>query len=139
MSAWATPYIGRTDLHCWGLVRCIYAEHLRVALPSYAEVDYKELVAVANAVAAGTSYDGTWRQISPFPGAERAFDVVVMRGWLPCSDGVKRRGVVHTGVVSRPGHVLHTDMGYAVVEVGLGHMSVKRRLVACYRYARNGA
>ncbi len=135
---WVSAYIGRTDMHCWGLVRDIYAKRLKIDLPSYGEVDYAELRAVSEAVAAGTSFPGTWRPVTPFPGLEREFDVVVMKGWLPCADGVKRRGVIHTGVVSRPAHVLHTDMGYAVVEVPLSHAFVKRRLVACYRHSACG-
>ena len=136
MSAvWAAGYIGRTDMHCWGLVRDVYTTFLGIELPVYGEVDARELQAVADAVLVGSSHEGTWCEIKPFPGAERSFDVVVMRGWLPGVDGRLRRGVVHTGVVTRPGYVVHTDMGYAVVEVPLNHATVRGKLVGCYRHA----
>jgi cell wall-associated NlpC family hydrolase len=131
---WAIPYIGRTDVNCWGLIREIYGSQLGIQLPSYGEVDARELQAVAEAVDTGRTHNGTWVKITPFPSVERSFDVVVMRGWLPCSDGRIRRGVVHTGVVTRPSYVMHTDMGYAVVEVPLNHPTVRGKLVGCYRH-----
>lgn len=132
---WSASYIGRTDLHCWGLVRLVYEQQLGVQLPFYGEVDSNELQAVAEAVADGRERHEIWSHIQPFPGAERSFDVVVMRGWLPCEDGHVRRGIVHTGLITRPGYVMHTDMGYHVVEVPLRHVTVCRRLVGCYRHA----
>jgi cell wall-associated NlpC family hydrolase len=126
-------------MHCWALVREIYQKHLSIALPVYSEVDYNELRAVADAVRIGAAHTGSWQQVEPFPGVERPFDVVVMRGWLPCrEDGVVRRGVIHTGVITRPGRVMHTDMRYSIVEVSLSHPTVRRRLVACYRHASVG-
>lgn len=130
---WATPYIGRTDMHCWALVREVLQAHCGVQVPSYGEVDSKEMLAVSAAVGSDAAQD-PWHPVKPFPAAERPFDVVVMRGWLSCNDGVLRRGVIHTGVVTRKGFVLHTDMGYAVVEVALSHVTVRRRLVGCYRH-----
>lgn len=132
--SWANHYIGRTDLHCWALVVDVYAQCCGITLPAYGEVDAKQMQGVADAVAAAApSYP--WHPVKPFPGGEQLFDVVVMKGWLPTGDGVVRRGVIHTGVVSRRGHVLHTDMGDAVVEVLLSHATVRRRLVGCYRHA----
>lgn len=131
---WVTPYIGRTDLHCWGLVRLVYEDQLGIHLPFYGEIDSKELQAVAAAVEEGRDRHEVWSQVQPFPGKERSFDVIVMNGWLP-SDGQLRRGIVHTGLVTRPGYVMHTDMGYQVVEVPLKHVTVCRRLVGCYRHA----
>ena len=133
-SVWAIPYIGRSDMHCWGLVRDVYEQSLGIQLPTYGEVDARELQAVAERVLVGRSESGTWREVTPFPRDERPFDVVVMRGWLPCSDGKLRRGVVHTGLVTRPGHIMHTDLGYAVVEVPLNHPTVRGKLVGCYRH-----
>jgi cell wall-associated NlpC family hydrolase len=121
-------------MHCWGLVRDVYQMVLGINLPVYGEVDARELHAVAQAVLAGRTKAGTWYEVLPFPGTEKPFDVVVMRGWLLDVDGKPRRGVVHTGLVTRTGHVMHTDMGYAVVEVPLRHPTVKRKLVGCYRH-----
>jgi hypothetical protein len=109
------------------------AEHCGIELPSYGEIDAQALAAVQRAVGVGADQD-PWQPVKPFPGQERPFDVVVMTGWLPDVDGVARRGTIHTGIVSRKGHVLHTDMGYAVVEVPLTHVTVRRRLVGCYRH-----
>lgn len=130
---WAEHWIGRTDMHCWELVREIYAKQLNIALPSYGEVDAKALAAVSAAVDAGKGED-PWKPVKPFPGAEQLFDVVVMTGWLGCADGRARRGVIHTGVCTGDGHVLHTDMRDAVVYVPLSHPTVRRRLVGCYRH-----
>ena len=131
---WAGDYIGRTDMHCWGLVRAIYAKHCNVELPVYGEVDYRELNAVADAVASGTTV-GPWVKVQKFPGDEQPFDVVVMRGWLRCKDGQMRRGIIHTGVITKRSRVLHTNVGYAVVEVALNHISDKNRLIGCYRHS----
>lgn len=139
MSAvWAAEYIGRTDMHCWGLVRSVYEAQLGIRLVEYGDVDAQEIHAVAEAVAHGRSHSSTWYRVEPFPGGEQTFDVAVMKGWLATPTGDLRRGVIHTGVVSRKGYVLHTDLGYAVVEVGLDHPSVKRRLVGCYRHVAHG-
>lgn len=135
---WAANYIGRSDMHCWALVRDVYETQLGITLPEYGEVDARELQAVADAVGTGAQVKETWSPVTPFPSAERPFDVVVMRGWLPCSDGKLRRGVVHTGIVTRVGHVMHTDMAYAVVEVPLRHATVRGKLVGCYRHALIG-
>lgn len=135
MILWMSSYIGHVNLHCWGLVRLVYEEQLGITLPLYGEIDSRELQAVAAAVADGCGRHEVWSQVQPFPGMEKAFDVVVMRGWLPCSDGSIRRGIIHTGLVTRPGYVMHTDMGYQVVEVSLKHVTVCRRLVGCYRHA----
>jgi cell wall-associated NlpC family hydrolase len=132
---WANGYIGRSDLHCWGLVRRVFEEQLGINLEVYGEIDPKELHAIALAVLNGTSDPRqTWATISPFPGAEKVYDVVVMTGWLPI-EGTPRRGVIHTGIVTRPGYVMHTDMRDAVVEVPLSNSRIKRRLVGCYRHA----
>ena len=133
--SWVTPYIGRTDMHCWGLIRDVFSTQLGIELPIYGEVNAKELQAVAEAVVAGTTAQTTWRSVQPFPSAEQPYDVVVMRGWLPSGeDRQLRRGVIHTGIVTRPRHVMHTDMGYAVVELPLSHPTVRGKLVGCYRH-----
>lgn len=132
---WASEYIGRSDMHCWGLIRKVYEDQLGIGLEVYGEIDSKELRAVAEAVLNGTSgYQETWKSVDPFPGKERAYDVVVMTGWLAV-EGVPHRGVIHTGIVTRTGYVMHTDMGDAVVEVPLSNSRIKRRLVGCYRHA----
>lgn len=134
---WAGAYVGRADMHCWALVRAVYAEHCGITLPEYAEVNYREMVGVAVAVCRDTCLP-PWLNVTPFPGSEQPFDVVVMRGWLPCRDGARRRGIVHTGVITRVGHVLHTDLNYSVVEVPLKHATVRGKLVACYRHEAVG-
>src|SRR5262245_40228730 len=124
---WLGKYIGRSGLNCWDLVREIYFEHWGIQLPTYGEIDTKELWAVAKAVSEGTTTDPTWTPV------ERAhiepLDVVIMRGWLPCADKKVRRGVVHAGLVSRPGHVLHTNLGYTVVEVPFTSPTVRSSIV----------
>lgn len=135
---WSSEFIGRTDMNCWALVRTVYAQHCGISLPSYAGLDYREMNAVQQVIGTEAALP-PWLPVKPFPGAERQFDVVIMRGWLPCSDGVKRRGIVHAGIVTRTGHVMHTDMEYAVVEVPLAHITVRGKLVACYRHEALGA
>ena len=130
--SWAAPFVGRTDLDCWQLVRAIY-DQCGVQLPTYGEIDHRELRAVEQTLG-GDCVRPPWSAVQPFPGAEREYDVVVMKGWLRCADGQKRRGVVHTGIVTRCGHVLHTDTKYQVVEVPLSHVTLRGRLVGCYRH-----
>jgi cell wall-associated NlpC family hydrolase len=135
---WAADYIGRTDMHCWALIREVFGAHCGITLPTYGEVNARELHGVAAAVSRDASLP-PWEPVKPFPGSERPFDVVVMKGWLPVGDSrIRRRGVVHVGVVTRAGHILHTDWRYAVVEVPLTHITVRGRLVGCYRHAAVG-
>ena len=131
--SWASAYIGRADMHCWALVRTVYAEQCGVTLPEYAEVDYREMTAIAEAVSRDSRLP-TWTQVFPFPGTEVPLDVVIMKGWLPCSDGKVRRGVIHAGIITRTGYIMHTDLNYSVVEVPLNHMTVRGKLVGCYRH-----
>lgn len=129
---WAASYIGRSDFHCWGFVRTVYENELGIQLPEYGEVNARDLHEVASAVREGVT---VWHPVLPFPGAEKPFDVVLMKGWLPCSDGVARRANIHTGVVTRRGYVVHTDLSYTVVEVPLRNQIVRGKLVACYRHS----
>lgn len=135
---WSSKYIGRTDMHCWALVRAVYMDHCGIELPTYGELDTKEMWAVAKVVQDETSPSTgrTWTEVKL--ASAKPLDVLVMRGWLPCADGVKRRGDIHVGVVTRPGHVMHTDMGYAVVEVPIGHPTIRNKIVGCYRHKLHG-
>lgn len=131
---WATRYIGKRDLSCWDLVRLVFKDRVKIILPAYGEIDHKQLDEVEQAVSDGRTANDVWLPVIPFPGGEKPLDVVVMSGWLKDANGHTRRGIVHTGVVTQPGFVLHTDLGDEVVEVPLRHPMVKRRIVAAYRH-----
>lgn len=130
--SWVEKYIGRTDLHCWGLVREVYKNEAQLPLPEYGEVDHKQLLAVAEAVRTESSINDTWKSVR-FDQAH-SLDVILMRGWLKCPDGTRRRGEVHVGVCTQKGYLLHTDMRDIVVHVPLSHLSVRNRLVGVYRH-----
>jgi len=103
---WSTAYIGlpwadlgraRDGLDCWGLVRLVYAEQLRLLLPSYigayASVEeHAELAAHIEDV----TRSGVWTAIDT-PAAQ-PFDVLVFR---------RGRLDTHVGLVVEPGLMLH--------------------------------
>lgn len=95
MSDWWGPYIGlrHSDLHCWGLVRRVYADRLGVELPAFADIpprDYRAVIGVMDRQAA------LWAEAD----GSQPLDVVLMRA---------HRRTSHVGIITRPGWVLHTE------------------------------
>lgn len=131
---WTHKYVGLpfkdkgrdfTGVDCWGLVRLIYKEELKIELPTYGEISATDLSAVAAMV--GGNYDvEPWQDVR-YEDA-RPFDVVVMRFY-----GQKRIG--HVGIVVDAGRtLLHTENKLDAALVPLGHMTIRHRVVGFRRH-----
>jgi len=131
---WLSKYVGipfkdqgreRTGCDCWGLVRLIYLNELRIELPTYGEISANDLVAVSQMVE-GNYILEPWREIARED--IMPFDVVVMRFY-----GARKVG--HVGVVVAGGTaVLHTERSVDSVMVPLGHMTIRSRIVGFRRH-----
>jgi cell wall-associated NlpC family hydrolase len=119
---WWGDYIGRpfSQANCWQLVRAVFAEQRGIDLPEYGEISAADLMAVARGMRA-EAVTPRWREVSrPEP-----FDVVTMR---------KHKLIIHVGVITRAGWVLHTEEATGAVHVRLDHQSVAGRIVNFQRY-----
>lgn len=119
------PYAdkGRGEaVDCWGLVCRVFRELRGVELPSYAEayVTAEDARAIADLVAGELA---PWQTVAP--GAERAFDCVLMR-----ERGFPR----HIGVVTQPGMVLHVQRGSTSLIERYRSGPLRFRLVGFYRF-----
>lgn len=136
--SWASDYVGlpfkdrgrdRHGVDCWGLVRLVYAERLSIALPDFAEIRARDWRKVARAIADAADSD-EWLPV--MRGAEKEFDVVVMRGH---SDGARALSVRdHVGVVAPGGCLLHIEEGTDAVVPKLNSPTVKDRIAGIYRH-----
>ncbi len=111
---------GPASFDCWGLVRAVYAEILRVDLPSYGEISARDLARVARAMR--DEEDESWVQVSD----PREFDVVKMRSG-------RGGAVVHVGVMVDSSRLLHVEAATASAVVPLRHYSVSGRIVSFWR------
>jgi cell wall-associated NlpC family hydrolase len=131
------PYVDQGRDHagvdCWGLVRLFIGEQRGLWLPDHGAVAPRDLARIAGLVAAAIR-EGPWRQVTV--GADRACDVVLVNSLV---DGTLLP--VHCGVVTRPGHMLHTKRTFGVAHIpyrdGPGfrvHPSIDRFVAGCYRH-----
>lgn len=116
---WWGQYIGTpyAALHCWGLVRRIYADQLGVDLPEHAHLapgQHRAVIEAMQQEAAG------WAEAD----GSRAFDVVLMR---------RHRLPLHVGLITRPGWVLHTERETDAVHEPLRAPSIAGRIVGFRR------
>lgn len=128
---WAAKYIGLPFVDggrsfkgadCWGLVRLIYAEELKIDLPSYGEIAAANLIGVVREITAGK--DGEeWAEVSAKQ--IQPFDVCVMR-----FNGKRRVG--HVGIVVNTKTIIHVEAGINAAIVPLSHMSIRER-IECFR------
>ncbi len=132
--SWVNKYVGipfkdgGRDLKgcdCWGLVRLVYQEELKIELPTYGEISAADLEQVSQAVTAGHDLE-PWEAIS---GSEiMSFDVVVMRFY-------GKRQIGHVGLVIQGGKsLLHTELNVDSAIVPLSHMTIKHRIAGFRRY-----
>lgn len=136
--SWASDYVGlpfkdrgrdRNGVDCWGLVRLVYAERLSITLPDFAEIRSRDWRAVARAIADAVDTD-EWLPV--IRGAEKEYDVVVMRGH---SDGARVLSVRdHVGIVAPGGCLLHVEEGCDAVVPKLHSVTVKDRIAGVYRF-----
>lgn len=110
------PY---AQVHCWELVRQVYADRLGVVLPSYGEISAADLVRVARAIEVGQE---AWVSVTD----PDELDVVLMRG---------RSRVWHVGVMTDPAHVLHTERATDAVRVRIDDQAIAGRIMGFRRYA----
>lgn len=113
---------GAEAVTCWSLVCRVYREHLGVSLPAYGEISHSDLIAVARAMR--DRKDDGWRIV----GAPQPFDVCLMT-----SGG--GREIVHVGVVTVPGRILHAERMTGAVVVPVSHFSVSGRIKGYRRRA----
>ncbi|MEY5097598.1 MAG: hypothetical protein RJA36_317 [Pseudomonadota bacterium] len=133
--SWASDYVGlpfvdggrdRTGVDCWGLVRLVFWERLKMPLDDFAAIKATDIRGVARAIV--SSIDSReWLPV--IRGAEQEFDVVVMRGH---AGGV---GVpAHVGIVAPFATVLHVEHGIDAVAPKLTSHTVKDRICGIYRH-----
>lgn len=131
MRPWWSSYIGLPfgegpgEVTCWSLVARVYADRLGIILPGYGEISAFDLARVARKMQEEAT-DEVW----PVAVTPDAHDVVLMR-----APGTGRR-VVHVGVLTDPGHVLHVEAASAAVRVPIDHWSVAGRILGFRRLAR---
>lgn len=118
---WWAPYVGLPfgdgagAVTCWSLVCLVYRDQLGVDLPPYGEISHCDLIAVARAMR--DRKDIGWRIV----GAPQAFDVCLM------TSGYGRE-IVHVGIVTVPGRILHAERLTGAVVVPVSHYSVSGRI-----------
>jgi probable lipoprotein NlpC len=136
MAPWASDYVGipfkaagrdRAGLDCWGLVRLVYAEVFKLALPSYSD----EYDSVKDAKAVRALIDGHLPEMPWHP--------VPAKDILP-GDGLIFRvggGPNHVGVAVSPDRFLHVNSGTTLSCIERLHSPLwDRRFIGAYRYAR---
>jgi len=108
----------KRGVDCWGLVRLVYSQELKIELAEHADIPAKNLIAVARAIS--TEKDGEeW-----FPVARedlKEFDIVVMTQY-----GGKT--AAHVGIYVSPGKVLHSETGCNTVLIDTTHVTVRERI-----------
>lgn len=134
--SWLKDYIGipfkddgltRKGLHCWGLVRLVYAEQAKIELPSYGEHNARDLLAASRLFSAEPAKWVT--PVRPY----RIFDVVLMTA-MHRYDGANRRLAAHCGVMVSERHMLHVWSETDSVVMTLDHPRVRHKIVGIYRH-----
>lgn len=120
------PFVsgGRTreGADCWGILRIVFHERLRILLPSrsddYASTEDRAEVA---AILAGGLQD--WSQIDP--AAARPLDGILMNtGGQPA----------HVGLYCGGGRLLHTERGTGSIIQPVDHIRVASRIAGYFRH-----
>ncbi len=123
LPGWAGAYVGipyvtggraREGCDCWGLVRLVYADVLRVALPEY-----------------DGGPDDAWSRVD----ATQPFDVVTF--WTDYENHRTRtRAESHCGIMLSTRHLLHADpLSGSSVIVPINLPMLRGRIAGRYRYA----
>lgn len=114
--------LGPRAFHCWGLVRHIYRERLAIDLPTYGEIDARNMARVSRTMEHGST-NGPWvicKQPKPY-------DVVLMRL-------LHSRRVSHVGVMISERDMIHVEAATSVAVVPISHYSVSGRIVGFARH-----
>lgn len=130
---WTNTYVGipwrdlgrdRLGVDCWGLVRLVYAEQLRLLLPSYVGAYTSvEEHAELSAHIEGVTRSGIWTAIDTADA--QPFDVLVFR---------RGRLDTHVGLVVEPGLMLHVAAREQAKIEGYAQGRWKHRLNGLYRH-----
>lgn len=111
----------RAGVDCWGLLRLVYADRLRIVLPSFGDAyTLEDAEALAALIEGGK---GPWVEIPA--GNERPGDGVLMT-----LDGLAR----HVGVVGPRGYILHIERGTGSLMERADGARLKRRIVGYFRH-----
>jgi cell wall-associated NlpC family hydrolase len=133
--SWASEYVGlefvdggrdRRGVDCWGLVRLVYLERLKIVLPDFAEIRAYDGKAVAAAISENAALK-TW--VSVVAPSVKEYDVVVMRGHVG-GFGMPR----HVGVVAPYQTVLHIEHGVDAICPRIASTTIKDRIIGFYRH-----
>lgn len=125
---WVERYIGipfadegysLKGCHCWGIVYLVYLRERGIELPTYAEISWRDLHAVARTMLEDSARDPWHRAAVP----AQAFDVVLMRGES-----------YHAGVMVDGAHILHVERSTDSVCVPVSHPSIRHRVLASFRH-----
>jgi len=131
--SWWGKYIGApyrdfgrdmSGLDCWGLVRLVFAQEMKIDLPEFAEIAPKDLRRVATAMIDGRDV-GPWRAVDADP---RPFDVLVANSRI----GGRLPG--HVGVMVDAGHVLHVWRATNACVMPLAHDFLRGRVLGVQRH-----
>jgi cell wall-associated NlpC family hydrolase len=123
--------MGRTrfGVDCWGLVRLVYADALRIELPSYvgSYLSVEERGEIAGLMLEG-SRRWPWTLV-PRAMRERAYDVALFR-----------RGAIaaHVGIVIGAGRMLHIERERESCIASYADGPYRHRLIEIYRHAEIG-
>ncbi len=114
----------REGIDCWGLVRLIYQEQLKIELPSYSE-NYVSSVDRQSVNKLVEEASIPWLEISK--GKERQFDVLLIK-----HVGFSR----HVGIVISPsrGLMIHIVSGETSVVERYKDGTISHRIVGFFRY-----
>lgn len=118
---------GACEVTCWSLVKLVYAEVLGIALPEYGDIAPRDLVRVAQHMAAAAA-ETCWVA----PAVPQSGDVVLMRsargGQEVCHVGL----LVWSAAVQ--GAVLHAEEATGSVLVPAAHYTVRGRIAGYRRF-----
>lgn len=128
----AVPHVRRgrsgTGYDCYGLVRAILTERAGLSLARHDGFDVSRGMDVAALISSEAT---DWLPIER--GDERQFDVVIMRGVFEA--GGKMVGAdMHMGLVTKPGHLIHTEEKAGVQHQPFTHPAIRDRIRKIYRH-----
>ena len=120
--AWWARYIGLPydQAHCWELVRRVYADRAGIDLPTYGEIDARDLARVSRAIDAASDVE-PWRVVD----TPQALDVVRLSG---------RTRVAHVGVMVDDKRLMHTEHATGCVLLTVTNPAIAGRIMGYRRH-----
>lgn len=115
-----------SGVHCWGLVRLVYATELGIDLPTYGDTSAKDLKALSEKI---TEHHNDEKWIDVKESDLKTFDVVVMK--FPGS-----RRIGHVGIYVDNKRLMHCERSTGVAIVPFSHHSVRHRIATFRRHKK---